>query len=128
MEQFKNAISWFEIPVQDFTRAKRFYEIIFEYEMPVMEIGNVIMGMLLHDRDAHGVGGAICIGEGYQAAGSNGVRVYLNAGQDLHTVLDRVPAAGGIITLPKTEIAPGMGYFAFFDDPEGNNIGLYSEA
>ena len=26
----------------------------------------------------------------------------------------------------KTEIAPDMGFMAFFDDLEGNNVGLYS--
>lgn len=126
MEQVKNAISWFEIPVLDYDRAKTFYQHIFDFEMPEMDMGPVKMGILPYDRDNHGVGGAICFGEGYQPAGANGPKAYLNGGNDLNTVLNRVAAAGGSVVLPKTEIAPDMGNFAFFLDTEGNVVGLYS--
>jgi predicted enzyme related to lactoylglutathione lyase len=126
MEMFKNAVSWVEIPVADFARAKSFYEKIFDFEMPEMAFGDSKMGVLLHDRDGGGVGGAICDGADYKPAGTHGVRAYLTGGDDLNTVLNRVEGAGGKITMPKVEIAPGMGYMAFFDDTEGNNVGLYS--
>lgn len=126
MESVKNAVSWFEIPVADFNRAKTFYQAIFEYEMPEMDMAGILMGILPHDRDGGGIGGAICHGEGYSPAGANGPKVYLNAGDDLNTVLGRVETAGGKAVFPKTEIGPGMGFFAFFSDPEGNVIGLYS--
>ena len=57
MEMTKNAISWFEIPVQDFERAKTFYSAIFDYEMPEMPMEGFRMGILPHDRDGGGVGG-----------------------------------------------------------------------
>ncbi len=126
MESVKDAVSWFEIPVTDFDRAKTFYQAIFEYEMPVMDMAGIQMGILPHDRDAGGIGGAICSGEGYSPAGSQGPKVYLNCGNDLNTVLGRVEAAGGKPVFPKTEIGPGMGHFAFFSDSEGNVVGLYS--
>ncbi|MBL7808019.1 MAG: VOC family protein [Saprospiraceae bacterium] len=125
METFKDALSWFEIPVLDFARAKNFYQTIFAYEMPEMDMGPVKMGILLHDRDK-GIGGAICFGEGYEPAGSKGPKAYLNAGKDLNVVLERVSSAGGTVVLPKTEIAPDMGFFAFFTDSEGNVLGLHS--
>lgn len=126
MEMFKNAISWFELPVADFERAKTFYQKIFDFEMPEMEMSGVRMGILLHDRDGGGVGGAICFGEGYKPTGEDGPKVYLTAGKDLNTVLDRVEAAGGKVILPKTEIGQDMGHFAFIGDTEGNVVGLYS--
>lgn len=126
METFKNAISWFEIPVGDFERAKTFYQKIFDYEMPEMEMGPLRMGILPHDRDGGGVGGAICLGEGYKPAHHDGPKVYLNAGDDLNVVLGKVASAGGKSILAKTEIAPGMGHYAFFSDSEGNVVGLYS--
>lgn len=126
MENFKNAVSWFEIPVSDFERAKTFYQKLLDFEMPEMEMGPVRMGILPYDRDGGGVGGAICFGEGYTPAGEGGPKIYLNAGDDLNTVLARLKAAGGQPILPKTEIAPGMGHFAFFGDSEGNVVGLYS--
>jgi predicted enzyme related to lactoylglutathione lyase len=125
METFKNALSWFEIPVLDFARAKAFYQSIFEYEMPEMDMENVKMGVLPHDRGS-GVGGAICFGDGYEPSGTRGLKAYLNGGEDLNVILERIPTSGGVIVLPKTEIAPDMGYFAFFTDTEGNVVGLYS--
>lgn len=126
MEFIKDAISWFEIPVSDFVRAKAFYQAIFDFEMPEMEMGALKMGILLHDRDNGGIGGAICYGEGYEPSGQKGPKAYLNGGTDLNTVLNRVEPAGGAIVLPKTEIAPEMGYMAFFTDTEGNVLGLHS--
>ncbi len=126
MELVKDAISWFEIPVSDFARAKTFYQTIFDFEMPEMDMGPIKMGIFLYERDKGGVGGAICFGEGYKPAGANGPKAYLNGGEDLNIVLSRVTGAGGSIVMPKTEIAPEMGHMAFFLDSEGNAVGLYS--
>ena len=126
MESVKDAISWFEIPVTDFARAKSFYQTIFDFEMAEMEMPPFTMGIFFHDQENGGIGGAICYGEGYKPSGSDGPRAYLNGGKDLNTVLHRVDGAGGSIVMPKTEIAPGMGHMAFFTDSEGNVVGLHS--
>lgn len=124
MEVPTNAVNWFEIPVSDFARAKKFYSTIFDYEMPEMEIDSVRMGMLPFQQ-GQGVGGAICFGEGYEPT-EKGAKLYLNGGDDLTTVLNRVEAAGGKVVMGKTEIPDNMGYFAVFHDTEGNWIGLHS--
>lgn len=124
MEMTTNALNWFEIPAADFARAKAFYSAIFDFEMPEMQMGPTTMGFLLHDREK-GVGGAIVAGDGCVPA-ATGTLVYLAAGKDLSTVLSRVEAAGGAIVLPKTMIAPEMGYYATFRDSEGNKVGLHS--
>src|SRR5499426_2338128 len=41
--------------------------------------------------------------------------------------LKQVQAAGGRILTARTEIASGMGAFAVFEDPVGNEFGLYEE-
>jgi len=41
-------------------------------------------------------------------------------------ILDKVEAAGGKITLPKTLISPENGFMAIIIDTEGNRIGLHS--
>lgn len=127
MEMTKNAISWVEIPVTDFERAKAFYSKIYDYQMPEMPMGPVRMGFLLYDQPGGGIGGAIVAGPG-QEPSSKGVKVYLDGGADLSTVLDRVEAAGGKVVLPKTQITPELGYFATFEDTEGNHISLHSMA
>jgi uncharacterized protein len=127
MEMTKDAVSWVEIPVADFERAKKFYSQIYDYEMPEMPMGTHRMGFLLYDQQNGGIGGAIMHGEGYEPS-AKGVKVYLNAGSDLNTVLNRVEPAGGKILLPKTQISPELGYFATFQDSEGNAICLYSRS
>jgi predicted enzyme related to lactoylglutathione lyase len=124
MEMTVNAVSWFDIPVGDFDRAKAFYSAIFDFTMPEIAMGPMRMGMLLHEQ-GKGVGGAIVAGGG-RAPSATGTMVYLAAGRDLTSVLDRVPAAGGAVVQPKALIAPGMGYFAIFTDTEGNAVGLHS--
>ncbi len=119
-----NAVNWFEIPVSDFARAKKFYSTIFDYEMPEMEMDSVRMGMLPFQQ-GQGVGGAICFGEGYEPT-EKGAKLYLNGGDDLTTVLNRVEAAGGKVELGKTAIPDNMGYFAIFHDTEGNWMGIHS--
>jgi predicted enzyme related to lactoylglutathione lyase len=41
--------------------------------------------------------------------------------------LERIQAAGGRILTPRTAIGQGMGAFAAFADPVGNEFGLYEE-
>jgi predicted enzyme related to lactoylglutathione lyase len=41
--------------------------------------------------------------------------------------LKRIEGAGGRVLTPRTEIGPGMGAFAVFSDPVGNEFGLYEE-
>lgn len=125
MEMLLHAIDWFEVPVRDFERAKKFYSAIYDYDMPEMQMGPNRMGMLLADQSKGGVGGAIVQGEGYVPT-SQGSLVYLNGGRDLNVVLSRVEKAGGKILHPKTFIMEGYGYFALFQDSEGNRLGLHS--
>jgi len=127
MEFTKNAISWVEIPVTDFDRAKKFYSAIFDYEMPEMMIDNIKMGFLLYDQEKEGIGGAIVQGEGCIPS-EMGSKIYLNGGSDLNIVLNRIEKAGGKVILPKTEIGSGFGCFALFTDTEGNQLGLHSMA
>lgn len=124
MEVLHNGIAWFEIPVVDFDRAKKFYSNIYDYEMPEMNMGPVKMGFLLHDRDKGGIGGAIVQGESYIPS-KTGAKVYLNAGNDLTVVLDRVEGAGGKVVVGKTAVGI-MGHIAIIEDTEGNSISLHS--
>lgn len=119
-----NAVNWIEIPVTDLQRAQRFYSAIFDYEMPTQPMGKLMMGFL-PSRMGEGVGGAVVFGDGYVPS-HDGPKVYLNGGDDLQQVLDRIPGAGGKVVMGKTEITPEIGYFAVFDDTEGNRLYLHS--
>ena len=120
----KHAINWFEIPAQDFARAKAFYGAIFGATLHTENMFGVEMAFL--PADQQGVGGAIACGPDY-TPGAGGALVYLNANPDLAPMLERVGAWGGQIIVPKTQITPEMGYFALIIDPEGNKVGLHSK-
>lgn len=124
MEQYKSAINWFEIPATNFERAVGFYSQIYNYDMPTRQMGKLMMGFFQHEPGA-GTGGAVVCGDGYTPS-QEGAKLFLNAGNDLTTVLDRVEDAGGSVIMGKTEITPEIGYFAIINDSEGNRIYLHS--
>lgn len=57
---------------------------------------------------------------------ADGTVAYLNTGDDLQVVFDKIVANGGEMVVPKTDISPEMGFFAMFIDTEGNKLGLHS--
>jgi uncharacterized protein len=120
-----HAINWFEIPVDDFDRARMFYSRIFEYEMPEMQMGPTRMGMLPFTQGKDHVGGAIAKAADFMPA-RQGTMVYLHGGDDLAAVLARVDEAGGRVLVEKTQITPEIGFYATFLDTEGNKVALHS--
>ena len=126
--ELSNAINWFEIPVDNFERAKIFYEAIFNYNMPENIMGNKRMGFFLYDFNGGKVGGAIIFNPENQTPSNNGTLVYLNCQPDLQIVLDRVETAGGKILKAKTVISEDqrLGFWALINDSEGNRVALHS--
>lgn len=125
MDEKANALNWFEIPVTDFPRAKKFYETIFAISLEEMQMGPLLMGMFPYGQNDGRVGGAICHGEWYKPS-ADGPIIYLNGNPDLQNVLNRIEAAGGKVIMPKTEISPEIGFMAMFMDCEGNRMALHS--
>lgn len=119
-----NSINWFEIPVIDFARAKKFYETLYGAEVTEMPFPDGKYGMLPADMQNGGVGGGIVQGEGFEPS-IKGTIVYLNGGEDLSTPLSKVENAGGKIIMPKTSIGPN-GFIAQFIDTEGNRVAFHS--
>jgi predicted enzyme related to lactoylglutathione lyase len=119
----KNPISIVEIPTSDFSRAVTFYQGILNIDIEEIEMGETKMG--LFPNEGEGIFVQLINGADYKPS-SDGTIVYLNGGDNLQTVADKIEANGGTIVVPKTEIGPGMGFFALFTDTEGNKLGLYS--
>lgn len=122
-----NALNWFEIPVSDFERAKKFYETIFNYQMPENIMGYVRMGFFLYDFQNGKIGGAICQSDMHKPS-QEGSLIYLNCQPDLKIVLDKVINAGGKILQEKKKISAEqeLGYTAIIIDTEGNKVALHS--
>lgn len=119
----KNAINWFEIPVKDFDRAKKFYETILNFQMEVMDFEGLKLGMLPSEKGA--LGGSICWGESYVPSEA-GTLIYINGDPDLAEIEKRIEPAGGKVIMSKKQISPDIGYMSLFIDSEGNRIALHS--
>lgn len=118
----KNYVSWFEIPALDFKQAVDFYNQIFDIKMT--EHSTDINAMAFFP-ETTGIGGAVIAGPGSIPA-SIGPLIYLNAGDDLNKVLNKVEDAGGRVIMTKTLISKEDGYFAIFIDSQGNKLALHS--
>lgn len=123
MDNITNSLNWFEIPVADFDRARKFYSTIYDFEMPDVIMGESQLGFF-PVQPGH-IGGAIAFGEGYTPS-DKGSLIYLNGGVDLDIILKRVDGAGGKILQDKAQITPDLGYFAVIKDTEGNRVALHS--
>jgi predicted enzyme related to lactoylglutathione lyase len=119
-----NAINWFEISVKDISRAKNFYETIFEIKMEEMEMEGMKYAMFPFDPAKGKIAGGLAQSPMHTPS-ATGALIYLNANPDLQNVLNRIEKAGGKISMPKTAIGEN-GFMAFFTDTEGNSIGLHS--
>jgi len=119
----KSHISIFEIPATDISRAVDFYQAILDIPIEKMEMPGMEMGIFPYEEQM--VTGVIMKGEGYKPS-AEGVTLYLNGGDNLQNILDKVEENGGEIIVPKTAHADDSGFFALFLDTEGNKLGLHS--
>lgn len=115
----KATVSWFEIPVLNFERAKKFYESILNQPISALDLGDIQMGLMPNND------GAIVLNKHYEPS-KVGVLIYLDANPDLEVVQDRIIESGGEILQPKKMIAPEKGYMCLFLDTEGNRLALIS--
>ena len=78
MRKLKNAISWFEIPVTDVQRAKKFYETIFDIQMTKIKL-DIDFIIVLFPVEEGTIGGALCKNESFYKPSQTGNILYLNA-------------------------------------------------
>jgi predicted enzyme related to lactoylglutathione lyase len=123
INDMKSFVSIFEIPATELSRAVDFYQAILDVKIEKMEMPDMQMGIFPYEGQM--VTGVIIKAEGYQPS-ADGVTIYLNGGDNLQGILDKVEKNGGKVLVPKTLHADESGYFAIFLDSEGNKLGLHS--
>ena len=111
-------ICYLEIPANLPEDSARFYAEIFGWK--VRQRGD---GSLAFD-DTGGVSGT-WVKEADRTSDER-TRTYIMV-DSITDSLKRIQEAGGKAVTPRTEIGPGMGAFAAFADPVGNEFGLYEE-
>jgi len=128
-----NPVGWFEIYVQDISRARAFYEAVFKTSLEQLKMPeslqcddgkpNMEMWAFPMDEEAKGASGALVRMEG-APSGGNTVLVYFSC-EDCAVEEGRVAAAGGQVQQTKMPIGE-YGFISIVVDTEGNMIGLHS--
>lgn len=118
-----NPVIWFEIPVTDMERGKAFYEAVFDQKLTVVDTELRQMAMFPMEMGLPGVGGAL-VKEAHFVPAYAGTMVYFSV-TDITGTLRRVIANKGKELIPKTSIGE-YGFCAYFEDSEGNRVGLHT--
>ena len=112
-------ICYLEIPAKTAQASADFYSSIFGWK--VRKRGD---GALAFDDAEGGVSGT-WVKESDRTPDER-TRTYIMV-DDISETLKRIATEGGRVVTPRTAIASGMGAFAVFADPVGNEFGLYEE-
>jgi predicted enzyme related to lactoylglutathione lyase len=122
-----NPVVWFEIYVNDMTRARAFYEAVLGVKLeklPDPGPGVAEMVTFPMTKDATGATGALARMEKGGPPNGNGVIVYFSC-EDCATESKRALASGGKVMKDKFSIGQ-YGFISLVNDTEGNVIGLHS--
>ncbi len=121
-----NPVIWFEIYVDDMTRAAAFYEKVLDLKLENMSDPtdqSMQMRSFPGDMQTHGTGGSLVKTAGMKPGGSN-VVIYFGC-EDCAVEESRVEAAGGKVLQAKMALGD-FGFCSLVNDTEGNTIGLHS--
>jgi predicted enzyme related to lactoylglutathione lyase len=121
-----NPVGWFEIYVDEMSRAKKFYESVFDLKLEKLPNTNVEMFGFPKEPDTGrlpGAPGALVEMEGFPA-GKNSVLIYFSC-ENCAVEERRVTENGGKVHKSKFSIGE-YGFISLVYDTEGNMIGLHS--
>jgi predicted enzyme related to lactoylglutathione lyase len=118
-----NPVTWFEIPVNDMERSKKFYEAVLGVQLYPLALGPLTMSLFSRAQGAEGASGALVKAQTYVPSHS-GSMVYF-AVDDIEGTLTRVEKNGGKIIRSKMGIGE-FGFVGHFEDCEGNRVALHS--
>jgi uncharacterized protein len=121
-----DSVVHFEIPAKDVKRASAFYGKAFGWQFnqfPGFEYWSV--GTTMSDQNGQPTSpGAINGGMGHKGkTAPEGVTVTINVA-DIDGSLENIKKLGGKVTSKKSPVGD-MGFSAYFQDPEGNIVGLW---
>lgn len=114
-----HSIVHIEIPAIDTGNASTFYADLFGWKIQVDQTFDYHM----FQAEPGPAGGFVKVGE-HPPYKPGEVLIYIST-DDIDATLAKAESLGGKVLTPKTEI-PHTGWFAFFSDPTGNRIGLYT--
>jgi hypothetical protein len=126
-----NLIVWADIPVTDLDRAMEFYSAVLQRPFVTME---GMDGVALpgpdegDDPSGQDISVAFDLVRRQEVTPSHeGCTIYLEAGGDARAMLQRAADAGGEILSPAEFMGEMVGTIGFFQDSEGNRIGVHQQ-
>lgn len=119
----------FEIPVDDVKRAREFYSSIFEWQLqPMDDVGYTLVMTTAVDEKTSSPKEPGAINGGLMDRSERTAHPVITIEvSSIDDSLKKIEAAGGSVVLPRSDMG-GMGWFAYFNDPEGNVMGLWENA
>ncbi len=126
----KNPVGWFEIYIDDMSRAKKFYETMLEIQLDELIVPSemdeanefrMLSFPFLHNEP--NASGALVKAAGMKPGG-NSVMIYFTC-DDCSVEESRVVGAGGKVLKTKFSIGE-YGFSSICQDTEGNTFGLHS--
>ncbi len=119
-------VGWFEIPVTDMERARKFYETIFDININIQDFGGLLMGWFPFAEEKPGASGSLVQHvDSYKPSETHGPLIYFSS-KDVSIELAKVEQAGGKVVQQKTMISEDVGFMGLFIDSEKNRIALHS--
>lgn len=115
-------ICYIEIPAPNLAKAKNFYRTVFQWTVSDSDLGEAPYAIF----QAAGIAGGF---DSRKEAAESGVLLYLKV-ESIPSTLSEIERAGGRVTMAKTPViaeTDDYGFFATFNDPNGNLMGLWSK-
>lgn len=122
---FLDKVVHFEIPVDNLERATKFYKSAFEWQItPVPALSYTLLGTVEVDQNnMPKEPGAINGGMMDRSFGIKNPVITIGV-DNIDTAIQKIQDLGGKIVQGKMEV-PNMGISAYFQDTEGNILGLF---
>lgn len=117
-----DVIVWADIPVTDMKRAAAFYAHVTGEQVMFMPGTDDTVGVIgTPGLDEWRVSVDLYVGG---KPSHDGATVYFGSGGDIDGMAARVTEAGGRILEPKRFMGEMVGWIVFFEDTEGNRVGI----
>ena len=113
-----NRVYYFEMPVEDFGRATKFYESVFGWKVTKQNRAGGAYYSVKTGDEGPGINGSFFKKEPGWSRINNVINV-----KDIDTAIEKITKLGGEITFAKCVIN-GVGYLAYFKDKDGNSFGM----
>ncbi|HZI52159.1 MAG TPA: VOC family protein [Chitinophagaceae bacterium] len=115
-----NTITHVEIPAPDLAKAIAFYSSVFDWQIQITEPGRYAYFIIEKNKSGGGFDTSL-----KPAEEKCGPQVVIDV-DDIDDTLQTIREKGGIVTMPKTAIAGGHGFYACFRDINKNHLQIHS--